>query len=89
MDRSTIYHAVVSPKGSLTMRNRRSRRLAAVVAATGALTLLGAAGATAALAQPAGPSRTAQVGHQPDSGVSPLCVVMPKTSGCKNGVIQP
>ena len=62
------------------MRHRRSRRLAAVAAATGALTLLGGAAASAV---------PALVGHQPDSGLSPLCVVMPKTSGCKNGVIQP
>jgi len=71
------------------MRNRRSRRLAAVVAAAGAFTLLGAAGAIAAPAAAANQGRAAQVGHQPDSGLSPLCVVMPRTSGCKNGVIQP
>ena len=72
------------------MRNRRSRRLAAVVVvAAGAFTLLGGAGALAAPAEVAGQGRAAQVGHQPESGLSPLCVVMPKTSGCKNGVIQP
>jgi hypothetical protein len=71
------------------MLNRRSRRLAAVVAAAGALTLLGGAGAWAAgPAQPAGQGQTARVGQQPDSGIAPLCLVMPATQGCKSGPIQ-
>jgi hypothetical protein len=64
----------------------RSRRLtAAVFAAAGAFTLLGTAGAVAAPAPPAGPVRAA---HQPDSGIAPLCIVMPQTQGCENGPIQ-
>ncbi len=70
------------------MLNRRSRRLAAVIAAAGAFTLLGPAGAIAAPAQPAGQGHTARVGQQPESGVSPLCVVMPKTKGCQSGPVQ-
>jgi len=69
------------------MHSRRTRRLAAVTVAAGALTLLGTSGAIAAPAPPAGPGAV-QVSHQPDSGVAPLCVVMPQTKGCENGPIQ-
>ncbi|HZQ78469.1 MAG TPA: hypothetical protein VFE55_14125 [Acidimicrobiia bacterium] len=72
------------------MVNHRSRTLAAVVAAAGALTLVSASAATAAPASPAaGGARITRVGQQPDSGLSPLCLVMPKTKGCQNGPIQP
>jgi len=69
------------------MHSRRTRRLAAVATAAGALTLLGATGAIAVPAPPAGQSAV-QVSQQPESGVAPLCVVMPQTKGCENGPIQ-
>jgi len=74
------------------MHTRRTRRLAAVAvavvaAAAGAFTLLGATGAIAAPAPPAG-QETVHVSQQPDSGVAPLCLVMPQTKGCQHGPIQ-
>ena len=70
------------------MPSRRSSRLAAVIAASGALTLLSAAGAIAAPAQPAGQGSAAQIGRQPDTGISPLCLIMIRTKGCEHGPIQ-